>query len=253
MSTQSQSFIYRLSGSANILAMIALASAAAAMTVATLLAFAGVLPWPELQLGFGGTVYAQAGQVAQIALTVLLLLLCVYLPSAQRVMRLETSHRRFAMGMEDVARAYALAHATDRAGTFTLSSEYDAVRERMAHLRAHPDLDGLEPEILELAAQMSRISQHLADTYSDAKVDRARAFLDQRQHEIDAFNDRINQAKQVTTELKSRLRAVEMDESVADSQIERLRESLAEILPELSGPKKRRAKTIVPIAKFAAE
>ena len=52
---------------------------------------------------------------------------------------------------------------------------------------AHPDLGALEPEILELAAQMSRISQDLAETYSDEKVDRARTFLQQRQQEIDTF------------------------------------------------------------------
>ena len=44
-----------------------------------------------------------------------------------------------------VARAYRHAHAADRAGVFALSSEFDAMRARLEHLRKHPDLSHLEP------------------------------------------------------------------------------------------------------------
>ncbi len=50
-------------------------------------------------------------------------------------MALENSHRRFSPGMQDVARAHAAAHAADRTGVFQLSSEFDALRERLAYLR----------------------------------------------------------------------------------------------------------------------
>ena len=254
MTDQLKSTIFRLSLTANIVGVLAFAAAAATMTIATLLAFGGALPWLEFEASFGGVVYENAGQIAQIGLTVLLLLLCVYLPSAHRVLRLENSHRRFAMSMQDVAQAYAAVHEADRAGAFTMTSEYDAVRERLHHLRTHPDLGALEPDILELAAQMSRISQDLAETYSDEKVTRARTFLQQRQQEIDTFNTRLEQAKQVTAELKNWATSVELDESMAASQLNRLRDSLGEILPELSRPEEgRKGKKVVPIAKFAAE
>ncbi|MEO3414758.1 DNA repair protein [Roseovarius sp. CAU 1744] len=255
MSEQVKSSIIRLAALANAVGMIVLAALAALLTGATLLAAAGVLPWLEFQAGFGGVIYENAGQIAQIGTTVLLLLLTVYLPSAHRVLRLETSHRRFRMGMEDVTRAYAAAHAADRAGLFHASSEYDAVRERMLHLRDHPDLQALEPDLLEVAAQMSRVSADLANTYSDANVARARAFLTARQQEIDSLNERIDQAKQVTTELQSWKTALDSEEAVAASQMKRLRETLEEVLPELSRPEETAAETekVVPMPTYAAE
>ena len=64
--------------------------------------------------------------------------------------------------MWDVAQAYQAAHAADRDGVFNLPSEFDSVRERIEHLRRHPDLGRLKPEILELAAQISHESRELA-------------------------------------------------------------------------------------------
>ncbi len=100
-------------------------------------------------------------------------MLCFFLPSNARIMRLENSHRRFSIGMRDVAQAYHFAHAADREGIFQMSSEFDAVRECLAYLRDHPDLESLEPALLEAAAQMSHISRELADVYADEKVARA--------------------------------------------------------------------------------
>ena len=255
MSDQLKSSIIRLAALANMTGMIALAVFAAAMAVVTTLAAAGILPWLEIQASFGGIAYENTGKIAQIGLTVLLLLLTVYLPSAHRVMRLESSHRRFEMGMQDVAQAYAVAHASDRAGLFSTSSEYDAVRERMIHLRNHPDLQGFEPEVLEVAAQMSRVSQDLAETYSDEKVERAQAFLKARQQEIDSFNARIDRAKQVTAELTSWKSAIDAEESVAASQLQRLRDTLAEVLPEALEPaaKPGEKARVVALPRVAAE
>ncbi|MFN3211332.1 MAG: DNA repair protein [Roseovarius sp.] len=217
----------------NRLAVATFALAALLLTGATILSAFGLLPWLEFPVSFGGQVYENAGQIAQIGLTVLAVLLCFYLPANARVMALENSHRRFHMNMHDVAQAYAAAHAADRAGMFQIQSEFDAVRERLAYMREHPDLESLEPQIMEVAAQMSYISRELAEVYSDDKVDRARAFLKQRQQEVEQFNKRLDHAKAVGVRLKQWAMDVEMEESVAVSQLERLRDDLRPILPEL--------------------
>jgi signal transduction histidine kinase len=217
----------------NRLAVTVFALAALGLVLATALAAFGALPWLEFQVSFGGQIYENAGQIAQIGLTVLAVLLCFYLPTNARIMALENSHRRFHIGMQDVARAYAAAHAADRAGMFQIQSEFDAVRERLAYMREHPDLESLEPQIMEVAAQMSYVSRELAEVYSDDKVDRARAFLKQRQQEVAQFNKRLDHAKAVGVRLKQWARDVEMEGSVAVSQLECLRDDLRPILPEL--------------------
>lgn len=201
---------------------------------ATLLAAVGVVPWLSLEAGFGGDIYPQAGPLAQIVLTCLILMLAFYLPANARMMALERSHRNFAVNMNDVVRAYHAAHSADRNGAFNLSSEFDEVKERLAFMRDHPELGDLEPEVLELAAQMSQVSQELADTYSDAKVDRARSFLKQRQEELDRFNSRLDDAKIILHELRQWSRDIEIEESVARSQLDRIREELFELLPEMA-------------------
>lgn len=194
----------------------------------SLAAAAGLVPWWR-----GGGPDPSGGMAAQLVATALLLGLCFFLPTNARVMRLEASHRRFAVSMGDVARAYAAVHAADRKGVFSLSHEYDSVRERLAHLRAHPDLGALEPEILELAAQMSHESRDLAAIYSDEKVARARDFLRQRQEEAETFQERVGIAHATCHELRRWLERVEVEESVARAQLDRLRDDLDELLPAL--------------------
>ncbi|MGR3758836.1 DNA repair protein [Roseobacteraceae bacterium NS-SX3] len=208
--------------------------AALGAVAATALSAAGVWPWLTLQAGLDGTYYPQAGMVAQIALTALIVMLAFYLPANGRMLALENSHRKFTVQMEDVARAYHTAHASDRKGLFNAASEFDAVKERLTFMRNHPDLRDLEPEVLELAAQMSQVSQDLAKTYSDSNVERARTFLKQRQEELDAFQARLEDAKTVMHELRQWTRDVEIEESLAKSHLGRLREELFELLPELS-------------------
>lgn len=233
-------------------AMIVLS--ALALVAATTAAAFGALPWLDLDVGFGGVPFANGGQIAQIGGTVLAVLLCFYLPANARLMALETSHRRFDIGMQDIARAYHAAHAADRAGVFRLASEFDAVRERLSWLREHPDLGSLEPELLEVAAQMSHISQELADIYSEEKVARARAFLRQRQEEVAAFNDRIEHAKEVIRDLRHWAHEVDLEENVAASQLARLREDLLAALPELGIEEVLRADgTVIDIPRKAAE
>jgi hypothetical protein len=209
------------------------AAALAAVAVTTLSAF-GVLPWLSMQAGFGTAPTVDAGMSIQIGLTALILMLAFYLPANGRMMALETAHRKFAMNMHDITYAYQMAHAADRGDTFMMSSEFDAVKERIAFLRQHPDLQSLEPEILELAAQMSQISHELAVTYSDERVARARTFLQQRQEEIEQFQQRIGDAQTIQQELRQWTRDVEIEESIAKSQLARLRDELFDLLPELS-------------------
>ncbi len=214
----------------------------------TILSALGVLPWLSMQAGFGDGTVVDAGMFIQIGLTALILMLAFYLPANARMMALENNHRKFALTMHDIAEAYHMAHAADRGGLFMMSSEFDGVKERMAFLRQHPNLQSLEPEILELAAQMSQISQELAETYGDARVSRARTFLQQRQEEIELFQKRLEEAQVIQSELRQWTWDVELEESIAKSQLSRLRDELFELLPELSAqlqspPKDNVAKT----------
>ena len=207
--------------------------AAFALLTASVAAGFGLLPWPDLALSYGGRTVPEAGKWAQLALAALMLALVFYLPAHQRVARLERSHRSFATGMEDVTRAYRIAHAADRSGVFALSSEFEAMRARFDHLRQHPDLAALEPELLHLAAEMSFVARDLARTYSDEKVACARIFLQQRQHEAHDLTDRLGAAHRTCDELRRWLADIEAVERANNQQIRRLEADLKEILPTL--------------------
>lgn len=236
------------------LAVAVFVLAALGLLAVTVMAALDYAPWLEFSVAIGGVAYEQAGMYAQIGLTVLAVLLCFYLPANARIMRLENSHRRFELGMQDVARAYAIAHSADRDNLFQLSSEFDAVRERLAYLREHPDLESLEPALLEMAAQMSHISRELADVYATDKVTRAREFLKQRQEEVAQFNTRLENAKKLTSEMKHWVHEVELEESVAASQLQRLQDELREIMPELGREEILRPDgTVIDMNKKAAE
>jgi hypothetical protein len=132
-----------------------------------------------------------------------------------------------------VARAYRMAHAADRAGVFALSAEFDSMRARMDHLRKHPDLAHLEPEILQMAAQMSFETRELARAYSDDKVNRAKLFLQQRQEEVHSLTERISTVRHVVDDLRRWSADVDAEERIAQVQMKRLEADLREILPSL--------------------
>ena len=215
------------------LAQALLVILATGLTMASLAAAFGLIPWPQIALFFGGQALPQAGMWLQLGLNALLVLLVIYLPANLRMSRLERSHRSFAMGMEDVSHAYRMAHAADRAGVFALSSEFDSMRARMERLRSHPDFQHLEPELLQLAAQMSQETRDLARAYSDEKVNRAKIFLKQRQEEVQALTDRLTIARHTCDELRRWLTDIEAEERQAQIQIKRLEADLKEILPTL--------------------
>ena len=195
-------------------------------------AAAGAAPWLALPAGLGGQA-VDAGPAIQLTLTAIFIGLCFFVPSNDRVMRLETSHRAFRATMWDVAQAYQAAHAADRDGTFRLPSEFDSVRERIEFLRRHPDLAKLEPDVLEMAAQMSHESRELAEIYSTERVERARTFLRQRQEEAEDMQARVHEALTACREIRRWLERVEADEDTARTELAQLKAELADLLPGL--------------------
>jgi hypothetical protein len=171
----------------------------------------GLFPWPSLRVLFADGMSMDIGIWLQLGVTFFLILVSLLLPANGRMLRLERSHRSFAMGVQDVAHAYRLAPAADRAGVFAQ----------------------LEPELLQLAAQMSFITRDIAQTYSDQKVARARSFLAQRQEEVQASKDRIAIARRTVDELRRWLTDIEAEERQVEQQIKRLEGDLREILPPL--------------------
>jgi hypothetical protein len=214
-------------------AILSLIGIALALATSVVLATVGFWPWLEVVAEWRGEAIAHAGIIFQVGMTLLALGLLAFVPSSWRVMQLENSHRQFTVRMEDVARAYHAAHAADRAGLFTLRSEFDAVRERMLWLRDHPDLSALEPELLEMAAQMSRTSHELAQTYSDANVRRAHHFLDARREEVDRLETLLADARVNLSTLQSRLARVKLYEEIAETQADNLRAELRDLLAKL--------------------
>ena len=212
---------------------VALSVLAGLMALACLGAAVGLWPWIELSARIGASPLPQAGMLAQLGMTLILLAACLNLPSSRRIARVEQGQHSFAIGLEDVATAYARAHAADRQGAFALSGEFDAVKERFEHLTRHPDLAHLEPEILELAAKMSHVSRRLAQTYAEEKVARARRFLAERQEEVLAVNERLATARRICDDLRRWLTDVETEERQAFAQVDRLEADLREILPGL--------------------
>ena len=231
------------------LAQGAIIGIAVGLVGATAAAFAGWLPWPYVPLSWGGVPVPWAGMGLQIGLTVLFVVLGAFLPANARMARLERSHRSFALGMDDVVRAYRQAHAADRAGVFALSGEFDAMRERLVQLRKHPELAHLEPELLQLAAQMSFQSRDLARVYSDEKVERARGFLKQRQEEVQVMQERLAVARKTCDELRRWLTDVEAEERQVQTQMRRLEGDLRELLPALGYDFEEAAANVVSLAK----
>ena len=214
----------------------------------------GYAPWLTSTATFGDLFVPLAGMYTQIVVTIILASLFFFMPSAGRIMSLERSHRDFKVSMEDVAHAYHVCHTADRSGVFTMSSEFDAVRERLSYLRDHPDLDSLEPAVLELAAQMSRQSRELADIYNDEKVARARTFLSQRQAEAERQQTLIVEAHHAVRDIRKWSQQVELEESVVASQLSQLEEQLEATLPALGYQLGKQSADIVPLPqKPAAE
>lgn len=193
----------------------------------------GWAPVPVFGLTVDGLPVQGGGMALLVLANILMVTVCLFLPANIRMARLERSHRAFAISMEDVARAYRIVHAADRRGVFTLAGEFETMKERMDHLRRHPDLSHLEPELLQVAAQMSLESRELAKLYATDRVERAKSFLRQRQEEVEAFADRIKLARGTCDELRRWMSDIEAEEHHQQIQLKRLEADLKVILPLL--------------------
>ncbi|MER5170335.1 DNA repair protein [Thioclava kandeliae] len=193
----------------------------------------GLMPWLNIAASFDGGAVTDLGPWLQGGFAAIALVLALYLPAHSRVSRLERSHRNFQISMQDVAHAYRIAHEADRAGVFALSGEFDAMRERIAWLRSHPDLPALEPELLELAAQMSLQSRDLSRIYSDARVNRARDTLRARQQETDRLDAQIKLARKTCDEIGHWLTDVEAEERRVTREFQLLERDLVAVLAAL--------------------
>ncbi len=210
-------------------ATVLIGTAAIASVVATALAGAGILPWPQVSLAYGGEIIPWFGMALQIGVTAFLVLLALFIPSAQRVLRLETSHRRFEIDMDDITRAYRAAHWADRKEMFDMHREFDAVRERYQHLKSQPELAEMDAELLTIAAQMSEQTRDLAEVYSEAKVARVRESLLQRRTDAMNLETRIQQTFAELRELKRLMQDVDAEEGKVAAKLQTLREEVAEI------------------------
>ncbi|MEL7116813.1 MAG: DNA repair protein [Pseudomonadota bacterium] len=216
----------------------------------TLMSIIGVLPWLQIEARLGTAAIPAFGPAVQVVFTLFCVSLLAFLPASARVLKLERAHREFTLTLDDIERAYRAAHAEDRSGAFALSAEFNAVRERLTFLKKHPDLAHLEPEILELAAQMSYLSRDLALVYSDDAVERAKAFLASRQADVATHGEKIAMAVGLSQELKHWLEDVEAEEQAARHQLARLEADLKEILPRLGLTLESHAgATVLPLAK----
>ncbi len=114
------------------LAFAVFAVAAVAITVCTVMAALGQWAWIELPLNYAGQPVENAGMYAQIGLTILAVGICFFIPTNRRIMQLETSHRKFALNMDDITRAYGAVHAADRGCLlYTSPSPRDLSTSRM--------------------------------------------------------------------------------------------------------------------------
>lgn len=229
--------------------LVLLGSLITAMVALTFLSMLGVLPWLEIEARLGSAVIPSFGPAVQVIFTLFCVALLCFLPASARVLKLERSHRTFALTLEDLERAYRAAHAADRAGAFTLSQEFNAVQERLAFLRRHPSLANLEPEILDSAAQMSYLSRDLAEVYSDDAVHRARAFLAQRQQEAEQYQTRLDSAVTVTQELKAWMAALDKGDAEAQRKVDGLARDLSAMLPRMGISVETAGAKVVPLPK----
>ena len=147
-------------------------------------------------------------------------ILLTFVPSAKRLLQLELSHRSFRTGMEDVRQAFYIAFSADRNGMFRLNEQFDAVSERIRFLTRYPELQGKEPEILALAAQMSFEARELACRYSTENVTRANAIIAERLAEIEKVETTLSAIERTKAEAKRIIERLAAMQGTAAGQFE---------------------------------
>lgn len=206
---------------------------AAIFCVAAVLDATGQLPWQRLTQPLDAYLERDGGIALQISISLFLILAALLLSTLTRLARLERAQKNSALSMPDIAAAYRLSHIADRTGAFALADEFDQMRLRMDHLRTHPDLQYLQADLLQIAAQMSMQTRDLARIYSDENVKGATDFLRQRQLDVQALSDQLTIARTTCDELLACSNTVDTDDAQIRQQIERLEQQLKDILPSL--------------------
>jgi len=169
--------------------------------------------------------------------------------TAGNPLKQHTLRWNFEVNMLDVARAYAAVHAADRQGVFKLHEQFDAVRERMKWLKSHPELAGLETDVLLLAAQLSEVTSSLALRYNDDDVDRAMVFLAQRNQECERLEALVAKALEVRTTIQLIAQDVQLRTEMASSQLNGIHEELQGYLEPLGFEvKRKKSADIIPMS-----
>lgn len=172
-------------------------AAACASLICLVLSATSAWPWLGLEANIGG-VGVDIGIFSQLGFTCLLASFATFSPSNTRILELEKSHRNFTMSMRD-----------------------------------HPELAGLEPETMEVTAQMSNTTRDLATIYSDGNSKRAKDFLIQRQVKRVDFDEKISLILSVTQEIRNYRLDIKNSERKVERQMEQLEKGLREVLPKL--------------------
>jgi hypothetical protein len=206
---------------------------AAGFSIDTVLDASGQLHWQQLMHPIERYVVNDNGIVLQISICLFLVLAALLLSTLSRLARLERLQKTSALSLPDIATAYRLSHAADRKGAFALVGEFDQMRLRMDHLRNHPDLQDLQDDLLQIAAQMSMQTRDLARIYSDENVKGATDFLRQRQLDVQALSDQLTIARTTCDELLACSNTVDADDDQIRQHIEQLEHELKDILPSL--------------------
>ena len=163
-------------------------------------------------------------------LTYSLLSLARLLGGYRFMLEFHLERRDFSLQLEDVQEAFATLFAYDREGVFTLPGEYDAIRERIRAARNHPDLLQMNGEVLEVAAELSYVLRDLAATYSTERVKDARDAIKTAHQRVAELEERVKIIKAVEEEVRREVVPLEMDKSIAESELRRSCHGIADIL-----------------------
>jgi len=168
----------------------------------------------------------------------LLAILCSCIPIAMwtggQPLQAAEIERSFCISMDHVTRAYTISHQEDRTGRFTLSSQFDAMRERMGVLLQHPDLEALTPDLRVVAAQMSVVSRDLAQRYSDQTVKDAYALIDQCERDCERLEKLITVGLKAEVGIREQARRVDIRLATANSQLQSIVEAIDRELEPLN-------------------
>lgn len=167
----------------------------------------------------------------------LVALLCSCIPIAMwaggQPLRSAEIDRTYQISMDDITRAYAVAHQADRSGIFTLQGEFDGVRARMNVLMQHPELQNLSPELRVVAAQMSQVSRDLARRYNNQAVTDAYTLIEQCEQECARLEALVSQGIEAEAVIRIAVQKLDLRLTTAHSRLQAAEDAINEKLQPL--------------------